>query len=329
MPDRGAEIAAFLARNGWRGAERRHLTGDASFRSYERVFADRRRAVLMDAPPEHEDVRPFVAIARYLLARGYSAPAVLAADEAAGLLLLEDLGDDLYTRVLDAGGDEAPLYAAAVDLLVDLHRELPRGLDVPPYDDARLHREVDLLVDWFLPEITGGPAPKAVRAAFTAAWGEVFPLVRAAPEALVLFDYHAPNLMWLPQRRGLARVGLLDFQDAVIGPAAYDLVSLLEDARRDVAEATAAAMIERYLAARPEIDRDAFAVAYAVLGAQRNVRIVGTFTRLWRCDGKAHYLEHLPRVWRYIAHDLAHPALAPGRRWLDAHVPAERRGRLR
>ncbi len=329
MPDRAAEIAAFLAGNGWRGAERRQLTGDASFRRYERVFADGRRAVLMDAPPEHEDVRPFLAIARYLLARGYSAPAVLAADEAAGLLLLEDLGDDLYTGVLDAGGDEEPLYAAAVDLLVDLHRESPRGLDVPPYDDGRLHREVNLLIDWFLPEITGEPTPKAVRAAFTAAWREVFPLVRAVPEALVLFDYHAPNLRWLPQRAGLKRVGLLDFQDAVIGPVAYDLVSLLEDTRRDVAQATAAATIERYLAGRPEIDRDAFSTAYAVLGAQRNVRIVGTFTRLWRRDGKTHYLEHLPRVWRYIAHDLAHPALAPVRRWLDEHVAAARRGRLR
>ena len=327
MAERAAEVAAFLARHGWAGAERRPLAGDASFRSYERVVADGRRAVLMLAPPAKEDVRPFVAVARHLLARGFSPPAVLAADEDAGLVLLEDLGDGLYTRVIADGGDEEAMYAAAVDVLVDLHRGPPAGLDAPPYDDARLHEEADLLVDWYLPAVTGEATPAAVRDAYTAAWNEVLPLARAVPEALVLRDYHADNLLWLPERTGVRGVGLLDFQDAVVGPVAYDLVSLLEDARRDIAESTVEAALERYLARRPDLDRATFATAYAVLGAQRNCKIIGIFTRLWRRDGKPVYLDRLPRVWGHLARDLAHPALAPVARWLAAAVPPELRGR--
>ncbi|MFQ5958010.1 MAG: aminoglycoside phosphotransferase family protein [Alphaproteobacteria bacterium] len=327
MAERDAEIAGFLAGHGWAGATRRPLKGDASFRRYERVFAGDCRAVLMDAPPAHEDVRPFVAVARHLTGRGFSAPAILASDEEAGLLLLEDLGDDLFTRLLAQGSDEMSLYEAAVDLLVALHRVSPDALDVPPYDDARLHAEADLLVNWFVPAVSGAPAPAPVRAAYTDAWDAVFPLARSGPKTLVLRDYHADNLLWLPGRDGVRRVGLLDFQDAVVGPAAYDLVSLLEDARRDVAEATVAAMIARYLAGRREIDRDAFAAAYAVLGAQRNAKIVGIFTRLWKRDGKPLYLDYLPRVWGHLERDLAHPALSPVRGWFDAHVPPAWRGR--
>ncbi len=324
-PDGAA--AAFLEGHGWAGAERLALGGDASFRRYERVVAGGRRAVLMLAPPDKEDVRPFVAVARHLLDRGFSPPAVLAADEDAGLVLLEDLGDDLYTRVLAAGGDEEGMYAAAVDVLLALHHGPPSGLEVPPYDDARLHAEADLLVEWHVPALTGAPASAAVRAAYTAAWNAVLPLARAAPETLVLRDYHADNLVWLPGRAGVRRVGLLDFQDAVLGPPAYDLVSLLEDARRDIAAPTREAMLARYLAGRPDLDRDAFAAAYAVLGAQRNCKIVGIFTRLLRRDGKPAYLDYLPRVWGHLAHDLAHPALAPVKSWLDEAIPPERRGR--
>ncbi|MEE8202832.1 MAG: phosphotransferase [Alphaproteobacteria bacterium] len=327
MAERDAEIAAFLAAHGWSGATRRPLAGDASFRRYERVSIEDRGAVLMDAPPAHEDVRPFVAVARHLTGRGFSAPAILAADEDAGLLLIEDLGDDLFSRLLAKGGDETPLYEAAVDLLGELHAAAPDGLEVPPYDDARLHAEADLLVDWFLPAMSGAPTPAPVCAAYTAAWDAVFPLARVGPETLVLRDYHADNLLWLPGRDGVRRVGLLDFQDAVIGPAAYDLVSLLADARRDVAQAMVPVAITRYLARRPEIDHDAFAAAYAVLGAQRNAKIVGIFTRLWKRDGKPQYLDYLPRVWGHVERDLAHPALGPVRGWFDAHVPSRWRGR--
>ncbi len=329
MAEAIAGVEAFLARHGWAGARRTPLAGDASFRRYERLTAGGRKAVLMLAPPDKEDTRPFVAVARHLAGRGFSAPAVLAADADAGLVLLEDLGDGLYTRVLADGGDEEAMYAAAVDVLVDLQSGPQAGLDAPPYDDAPLHEEADLLIDWYLPAMTGEATPAAVRDAYTAAWNEVLPLARAVPEALVLRDYHADNLLWLPERTGLRRVGLLDFQDAVVGPVAYDLGSLLEDARRDIAEGTVEAALERYLARRPDLDRDAFAAAYAVLGAQRNCKIVGIFTRLWRRDGKPVYLDHLPRVWGHLARDLAHPALAPVARWLAAAVPPELRGRPR
>ena len=325
MSERAAAIDAFLATSGWGKAARRPLAGDASFRRYDRIDDGERRAVLMDAPPEHEDVRPFVAIARYLAGRGYSAPAIIAADEDAGLLLLEDLGDDIYTRVLARRAREEPLYAAAVDLLVDLHGAPVEGISVPPYDDAKLREETDLLIDWFLPAVTAEATADDARAAYHAAWDEVLPWVRAVPETLVLRDYHADNLIWLPERDGVRRAGLLDFQDAVIGPVAYDLVSLLEDARRDVAPATVEAMLARYLAHRPETGRDAFLAAYAVLGAQRNAKIVGIFTRLWKRDGKPAYLDYLPRVWRLLEHDLDHPALAPVRRWFDDAAPPELR----
>ena len=319
MPERAERIRRFLADAGWPAAERRPLAGDASFRRYDRVHDGKRRAVLMDAPPEHEDVRPFVRVARHLADHGLSAPAILAADEAAGLLLLEDLGDDLYTRVLRQGADEATLYAVAVDVLAGLH-DGARPLDVPPYDDARLIAEADLLLDWFLPAVERGPVAEETRAAYHAAWAAVLPIARAVPVRLVLRDYHADNLIWLPERDGARRCGLLDFQDAVTGPLAYDLVSLLEDARRDVAPATAARTIERYLA-QSSCDRAAFGAAYAVLGAQRNAKIIGIFTRLWRRDGKPLYLDYMPRVWAHLDRDLAHPALEPVRRWFADHCP--------
>ncbi|MGH6717845.1 MAG: aminoglycoside phosphotransferase family protein [Alphaproteobacteria bacterium] len=324
MSERDSRIRAFLAGAGWDGAEHRPLAGDASFRRYDRVFQGDRRAVLMDAPPAHEDVRPFVRVARHLTGLGFSAPAILAADEDAGLLLLEDLGDDLYTRVLAGDADEAALYAVAIDVLVALHAQAV-SCPVPPYDDARLLAEADLLLDWFLPAVQGPVADEA-RADFHAAWLAVLSAAHALPGCLVLRDYHADNLIWLPRRSGLRRCGLLDFQDAVAGPGVYDVVSLLEDARRDVTPATVSRSLDRYLG-QMGVDRAAFEAAYAVLGAQRNTKIVGIFTRLWRRDGKRQFLDLMPRVWAHIEHDLAHPALLPVRRWFDRHCPPALRRR--
>jgi N-acetylmuramate 1-kinase len=322
MAERAAVIAGFLAAAGWGAAERRKLAGDASFRRYERLVLDGSRAILMDAPPPQEDVRPFLAVAALLQRLGLSAPAILARDEASGLLLLEDLGDGTYTRLLAEGGDETSLYALAVDVLIHLQRRFdPLPATLPEYDEARLLGEAALLVDWFLPAATGAPLPTEWRASYLDAWRQVLPLAQTAAPTLVLRDYHVDNLLLLPERDGVAACGLLDFQDAVIGPASYDLVSLLEDARRDVAPALAAAMIERYLAGFPGIDRARFMASYAVLGAQRSCKIVGIFTRLWKRDGKPQYLVHLPRVWRLIEQDLRHPALAPVADWLARHVP--------
>jgi aminoglycoside/choline kinase family phosphotransferase len=325
--DRAALIGEFLAAAGWGTAERRTLAGDASFRRYDRLARGGESVVLMDAPPPHEDVRPFLAVAGILRGLGLSAPRIMAQDIADGLLLLEDLGDGTYTRLLAAGADETALYALAVDALIDMQRRFdPAAASLPPYDEARLLAEAALLIDWYVPAMTGEAAPESLKDSYLAAWRAVLPHAAGAATTLVLRDYHVDNLLHLPQRPGVAACGLLDFQDAVLGPASYDLVSLLEDARRDVPSTLAEQMIERYLAAFPGIDRAAFLASYAVLGAQRNCKIVGIFTRLWRRDGKPQYLPHIVRVWRLIERDLTHPALAPIADWLAHYVPSELRG---
>jgi hypothetical protein len=328
----------FLAAAGWGKARREHLAGDASFRRYERIFMGDQQAVLMDAPPPHEDVRPFMAVTRYLEAAKFSAPHIISADIAAGFLLLEDLGDDRYSRVMAREAAlERPLYEAAVDLLVKLHgvtpeRHLPLGTahhSLPLYDEGLLLREAGLFTGWYLPALYNAPVAAAEKRRFDTAWRGVFSKLDAAHPVLVLRDYHADNLMWLPGREGGAKVGLLDYQDAVIGHAAYDLVSLLQDARRDVAPALEQAMIERYLegskaAGRP-LDGETFRTAYAILGAQRNTKIIGIFMRLCVRDGKASYLGMIPRVWALLVRDLAHPALAAVARWFDNFVGPEQR----
>ena len=315
MAERGATIHDFLAQRGFEEAIRVPLAGDASVRRYERLRGGPSPAVLMDAPPDQLDVDPFIRMAQWLRHHGLSAPEVIAADTKAGLVLLEDLGDDLFNRILSHTRDEEKLYRAAVDLLLDLQRKpVPEGL--PPYDEAKLLSEAELLVEWLVPELH--PAAKSD---YRAIWRDLLPARRVGADTIVYVDYHADNLIWLPDRQGLARVGLLDFQDARLGSPVYDLVSLLEDARRDVDPALAQAMVDHYLAARPELEPEAVETAYAVLGAQRNSKILGLFSRLARRDGKAQYLEFLPRVWGHLRRDLRHPYLTPLRRWFERHLP--------
>ena len=314
----------FLTRTGWADGEARPLAGDASFRHYDRLVRARGTAVLMDAPPGTEDVRPFLRIARVLADWRFSAPAILAADETHGFVLIEDLGDDLFSAVLAAGGNERDLYEAAVDVLIELQRCAPPD-GLPRFDERRILAEVELFLEWALPALADASLSDATVSAYRAAWLEVVPHIAGGRQTTTLFDYHADNLLWLPERGGVRRVGLLDFQDAVLGPAALDLVSLLEDARRDVPPVLAEAMIERYLDASPATGRAEFRTAYAAAGAQRNTRILGVFTRLWLRDGKAKYLKMMPRVWRLLEGDLAHPALAPVRKWFDREVPRARR----
>jgi hypothetical protein len=324
LPERGRGTAEFLAAAGWRGAEIRPLAGDASFRRYHRVHRNGSRAVLMEAPPDREDVRPFLRMARHLLDLGLSAPDILAADETAGLVLLEDFGDDTFTRLLNAGHDEKALYRLAIDVLIYLHRlepeaALPAGL--PTYDTERLIDEALLLCDWHMPAACGRPTQERERQAYFAAWEEVLTPVLSLPATLVLRDFHVDNLMRLSERDGLKACGLLDFQDAVAGPAVYDVMSLLEDARRDVSPALKAEMLARYAAGIGDADSALFERAFAVLAAQRHAKVIGIFTRLWRRDGKRSYLAHIPRVWRLLEGALAHDALAPVAAWFDRHLP--------
>lgn len=310
-------MAAFLSRAGWGDARIGLLAGDASNRRYLRLSRGGERAVLMDAPPERgEDVRPFAAVSDALSARRLSAPEVLARDAAHGFLLLEDLGDALYARICERDPSlETPIYEAAVDLLTGL-RALPTDA-VPPYDAETLAREASLLTEWWVPD-----ASDDLKAEYLGLIAETTQDVAQDRSALVLRDYHAENLIWLPERRGDARVGLLDYQDALLGHPAYDLVSLLEDARRDLSPGLAEAMIARFLRARPDLEPEAFRAAYDALGAQRNAKIVGIFARLCRRDGKPRYIDLIPRVWAHLMRDLSSDRLAPLRRFVEAHVPA-------
>ena len=323
---RSAEIAAFLAEHKLDETTLVPLADDASFRRYFRVRGGGRGVVLMDAPPAREDVRPFLAIADYLRGLGYSTPEILAADPARGFVLLEDLGDDKLSTLAASGRTRRAHYELAVDLLADLHAR-PLQPQVPAYDETLLMAEVGLFVDWYVPAALGTALPADAVNAFTQLWQRTLSQYAGAREVLVLLDYHADNLMWLGERRGLAKLGLLDFQDAVIGHPAYDLVSLLEDARLDVDGDLAEAMLSRYIAATDR-DRASFRTAYAILGAQRNTKIIGIFTRLLARDGKPGYLELIPRVWRYLERDLSHPELGELRRWYDRHVPARLRETL-
>ena len=310
-----AGATAFLAQHGWAGAIA-PVAGDASFRRYFRVASEGRTAILMDAPPPHEDPRPFIAIAGWLRGRGFAAPAIHAVDLDQGLVLLEDFGDIRLRETADAGEDGAlPHYAAAIDLLVDLHAHPAEGL--APYDRAVLHREAGLLVEWYCPAIGLDVDAEGYRAA----WDAVFDHALTDEPVTVLRDYHAENLMLVGADRSL---GLLDFQDALAGHPAYALVSLVQDARRDVEPNVEEAMLRRYRAATGA--GEDFMAAYHVLGAQRNAKIIGIFTRLWKRDGKPRYPTLCPRVWAYLERDLSHPALGPVARWFDDNVPPEMRG---
>jgi aminoglycoside/choline kinase family phosphotransferase len=315
-------VERFLGEAGWGAAVRLPLAGDASARRYERLELEGRRAVLMDATRLPESTRRFVAIAALLRRHRLSAPQIYAAHPAAGLLLIEDFGDDGVGRRLARGDDERRLYELAVDVLVALRRRVtPDDLAaVPAHDEAAILDGLSRLLDWYWPARLGSPAPEEARAAFFAAWRAVLPLRHGAPEGLALFDYHVDNLMLLDGRSGVAACGLLDFQDAARAPVTLDLACLLED-RRDLDPGLAAAMRARYLAAFPDLDADGFARSWAVVAAERHARILGTFTRLALRDGKADYLAQLPRVWRRLERALGHPALAPVGGWFDRHFP--------
>jgi aminoglycoside/choline kinase family phosphotransferase len=332
MPNHDDAIANFLTASGWEGAERVFLAGDASFRHYERVqdVATNRTAVLMDAPPEKEPLAPFILVDHYLVERGYSAPQILAQEREQGFLLLEDLGDDSFTRLLKMQPhQEQKIYLAATDVLVKLHQqESPEEkptLEVSPYNQAKLLEEVALFTDWYLVAQLGEEKANALRASYLAVWQDIIAVMPWLPSVVVLRDYHADNLLWLPEREGEAQVGLLDFQDALIGSPAYDLVSLLEDARRDVPPEIVQMSINRYLQ-KMNWNKSDFMLHYALLGAQRNSKIIGIFTRLAKRDGKNHYLSLLPRVWAHLQHDLRHPVLRPLKEWLDVHLPVSQRG---
>jgi len=328
-PHRDDAIDRFLAVSGWDNATRTKIPGDASFRRYERITRGKEMAILMDAPPEREDVKPYITVAEYLVSLGLSAPKIYARDVQNGFLLLEDLGDDLYSRLLAATAEakrpakELELYQPAIDVLIQLYQTKPaeeKPIPIPHYDEALYMRELHLLTEWFLPLALPEKSGKDAAQEFSALWMNLLKTLPDLGEMLVLRDHHADNLLWLPKRQENTRVGLLDFQDAVWGSPAYDLVSLLEDARRDVDAATVNHCL-RYFAKGTGLDAAQLETAYAILGAQRNTKIIGIFSRLFVRDKKPRYLELLPRVWKHLERDLAHPALHSVKAWYDMHIP--------
>ena len=309
-------IHQFLGDTEWEGAEIAPLVGDASFRRYFRLRMAGKTAMLMHAPPPHEDPRPFLHVAHWLEKVGMRGPAILAEDAANGWVLTEDFGDTRMKEWIDDHpGEERDIYAQAVDAQVQLHR-LPPG-PFEPYDMAVYQREAALFTEWYCP--AAGLSVDEV--AWTAAWEEALApmLERQQPGVTVLRDYHAENIMLLEPGKLAGEQGLIDFQDALVGHPAYDLVSLLQDARRDVSEQLEHDMLCRYRAAADPGEH--FEADYARLGAQRNAKIVGIFTRLYKRDGKPRYLSMIPRVWKAMERDLAHPAMAPVAAWFDANIP--------
>lgn len=348
---------AFLAESGWGKAHIQAFPGDASTRRYFRLRDGDRIALLMDAPGASEtaacppeaspderralgynalarlagnNTTAFAGLAEALTQRGFSAPEILACDLDQGLMVIEDLGDGLYARLIPDRAEESTLYLAAIDTLAALYRSsFPRAFafrtgehwPVLEYDLAAKQAEADLFLDWYAARRAGRNPAESARAEWRDLWAEALCVTARHEPGLVLRDFHAENLIWLPGRTGIARVGLLDFQDALFGHPAYDLVSLIEDARRDVSPALAGPLVERFVERALIADRNSFEAAYAAIAAQRNAKILGIFVRLAERDAKPRYLDLLPRVARHFVRDLSHPSMTGLKRWVEAHAP--------
>jgi N-acetylmuramate 1-kinase len=345
------KIDAFLSSIGWAASSCTAVRGDASARLFSRLERGAEKAMLMDWPPQSDgppirNGRPYCAIAH--LARegtsfiaisgwlrgkaGVSAPAVLAADVSSGLYLIEDLGDGVFGRLIGGSAGLQELCMLAVEGLLAVRssgppRDVPTGSGaiyrVPDFDREALEVEIGLLLEWYFRLLGEEAAPK-LASSFFEAWSPFLDWLESQPKALVLRDYHSPNLLLCEGREGLRQLGVIDFQDAVWGHPAYDLVSVLQDARLEVPETIERALFAHYCKgaqkASPEFDGAAFAKAYAILGAQRNTKIIGIFARLSLRDGKHGYLAHLPRIARYLSRNLAHPDLKPLAAWYEAHL---------
>ena len=285
----------------------------------------------MDAPPDKENVRPFLFITRHLRSLGYSAPEIYAADPGTGLILMEDFENTTFTVMLETGVDETRLYECAVDLLIDLHSR-PAKLTVPAglalYDNQKLLEEAFLLTDWYMPQLLKPSTVDTAKKKYTSIWQRLLPLSHSISNTLVLRDFHADNLMWLPGRIGITACGLLDYQDALAGPPAYDLMSLVEDARRDLKPGLSQYLQCRYLSAFSGLNEEAFRQSFLILAAQRHCKVIGIFARLAVRDSKLAYLSHIPRVWHLLDAACVSPILAPLKDWLDRFIQPKLRGRM-
>lgn len=323
---RQKEIDAFLASQGLDDCRKIRISGDASHRRYQRIFHDDNHYMLMDSPVDKEPVEPFLEVGAMLLERGFSAPKIIAQDASKGLLLLEDFGNTLFSKFFHEAAIEnvelvqQKLYREATNILIALGqqglKEPFSSASLPEYSEDLLEREVAAFAEWFLPEIFSGAQLKEAQHSWTLLWRFLISSADLSPQVLVHRDYHVDNLCWLEERDGLRRIGLLDFQDAVQGSRAYDLVSLLEDVRRDVPPTLQAQLKAEYISAL-ELNEATFNADYAFYGAQRNAKILGYFVRLYRRDGKPRYLAMIERVWQYFLADIEHASLNDVQQWLN------------
>ena len=315
----------FLRSQGLTQANQMILAADASFRTYYRIQQDNKSWVLMDAPPTKENTQKFVAIAKYLRGIGINAPQIFGQDEKNGFLLIEDFGDQKFSTILKASDhkEENRLYQAAISLLLALQETSPPSW-LPRYSTEILMEEVGLFIDWFWPMVKLSPITSSALGAYRKAWTDILASTHTQENVLVLRDFHVDNLMLIPGRIGPEQIGVLDFQDALSGSPIYDLVSLLEDVRRDVRTDLVRDLKHHYLASQ-KLEASKFNYIYAALSAQRNTKILGIFTRLWRRDGKSQYLELLPRTWGLLDHSLKNPALSPLQQWFGEYFPQSAR----
>jgi N-acetylmuramate 1-kinase len=328
--DRESLKSEFLLLNNLSSAQKISLQKDASHRSYDRLITeDNSRFIVMDAPPEHEELDPFIKVAEYLASIGLSTPKIFAIDQTNGYLLLEDFGDDKYTSILQGKSSlsedlsEEEIYSKAIDCLIHLHQSPIKNITLPMYDETKLIKESKLFVQYYLEILNSDHIDLNAQDEYTLIMKHLIEIGDSFAKVVVLRDYHADNLMWLNDRTGIAKVGLLDFQDALIGSPVYDLISLLEDARRDVSPNIVEKMINRYLQAFPRMPRKEFIAAYNIFAVQRNLKIVGFIARQASVYKNPRYLALLPRVWRHINNDLKHPLLLPLKKWLEKTVPLQ------
>jgi N-acetylmuramate 1-kinase len=334
---RQKEIAEFLVKCGVDGGRKIRISGDASHRRYQRIFHDGITYMLMDSPVDKERVEPFIAVCELLRDRGFSAPRVIYSDIDKGLLLLEDFGNTLFSKFFHGAAIEnveivqRQLYNEALNILIAFARQ---GLDgafkaeiLPPYNEEILEREVAAFAEWFLPEILSGSQLKEAQQSWKLLWRFLISSADLTPQVLVHRDYHVDNLCWLEERDGLKRVGLLDFQDALAGRLPYDLVSLLEDARRDVPRTLQAQLKGEFIRVL-ELNEETFNAEYALYGAQRNAKILGYFVRLYRRDGKPRYLAMIERVWEYFMQDIQHDSLIDVQHWVNKYFDSDARKRI-
>lgn len=323
--------ATFIYECGWGKAECTFLAGDCSNRTYYRIrSASGKTAVIMDAYGEEEKIEEFVHISQLLNQWGCSAPHVLQVDWKNRFLLLEDLGDHTFTRCLQQGVSADTLYEVAIDAIIHLHQSVAGSdfREFPSYNFQEMKEKVDLFLHWYYPYVYKQQPSEKATLHWNEAWEEVLSLLEAGPKTLILRDFHVDNLLWLSERAGIKQCGLLDFQDAAIGPLTYDLVSLLEDVRQDVPEDLTQRLLSRYLAAFPSLDREEFMAQYYMVGAQRVIRIMGVFVRMLQKNSRSHYMQFIPRAWKWLENDLKHDNLESIRCWFEGYFPTETRRAL-